>query len=312
MKRLVSLLLHALLWPLSRLPMWAHYALSDYLIFPPLYHLVRYRRRLVRRQLADCFPERSEKERRLIERRFYHFLCDIVVEYVKFYHLPRREVLRRVHFNGMTEFVQQAHDAGKHFSFICLGHFGNWEWLSSFALWMPHGWRASQVYHPLHNAPINNLLLRLRSQYGGQCVPMKDTLRHVMQARHQTQPQCVAFIADQSPTWEAMHHWTTFLHHPTSFFIGAEKLGKRVDAAICYARISRPRRGYYQVDVVPLSMDAARVPDYGITDAFAQMLEEQIEQMPHLWLWTHNRWKRTRAQWEERQATLHHQSAQNI
>ena len=41
-------------------------------------------------------------------------------------------------------------------------------------------------------------------------------------------------------------------------------------------------------------------PDYDITDRYAQLLEEQIRQCPELWLWTHNRWKRTREGYEKR------------
>jgi len=36
-----------------------------------------------------------------------------------------------------------------------------------------------------------------------------------------------------------------------------------------------------------------------VTDAFAQALETRIRREPHLWLWTHNRWKRTREMWEK-------------
>ena len=67
--------IYALVWLFSRLPMSVLYLLSD-MLFLPVYHVIRYRRKLVQRQLADCFPEKSALERRQIEKRFYHFLCD--------------------------------------------------------------------------------------------------------------------------------------------------------------------------------------------------------------------------------------------
>lgn len=43
---------------LARLPLRVLYVLSDCL-FPLVYHVARYRRKLVRRQLKDSFPQHS-------------------------------------------------------------------------------------------------------------------------------------------------------------------------------------------------------------------------------------------------------------
>jgi len=45
-----------------------------------LYRLVRYRRQVVRTNLAHSFPEKSEAERREIERKFYHHLSEVFVD----------------------------------------------------------------------------------------------------------------------------------------------------------------------------------------------------------------------------------------
>ena len=110
----------------------------------------------------------------------------------------------------------------------------------------------------------------------------------------------IGLIADQSPKWEAMHHWTRFIGHETSFFIGTERIGKQMDALIFYVHVTRPRRGYYNCRIVPISWEPAKEPDFALTDRYAQQLEEQIRETPELWLWTHNRWKRTREEWEKR------------
>lgn len=54
-------ILFALLRLLSRMPLGVHYFLSDYLLFPLVYYLVRYRRKLVRTQLVDSFPKRKRR-----------------------------------------------------------------------------------------------------------------------------------------------------------------------------------------------------------------------------------------------------------
>ena len=291
--------LYALLWLLSRLPMRVLYAISD-LFFLPVFYLIRYRRKLVQRQLADSFPEKTDAERRQIEKRFYHFLCDLVVEYIKLISITPEEMKRRVQFPGLDKAAQMAEADGKSFCFFYLGPYCNWEWLASYALWAAPGWKSSQIYHPLKNRVIDHFILGLRTKFGGRCVPMKETLRHILTTRRNNEKEFMAFIADQSPKWEAMHHWTDFLHHPTSFFIGTEKIGKQVDAAIFYVQVTRPKRGYYVGTVIPVTTATKEHPDYDITDRYAQLLEEQIRQCPELWLWTHNRWKRTRQEWENR------------
>ena len=79
-------LIYGLTWALSRLPMRVLYALSDCL-FPLIYHIARYRRKLVRRQLQECFPQQPAQWHRQVERKFYHFFCDYIVETLKLMHM---------------------------------------------------------------------------------------------------------------------------------------------------------------------------------------------------------------------------------
>lgn len=298
-------ILFSLLRLLSRMPLGVHYFFADWLLYPIAYHLVRYRRKLVNRQLADCFPEKSEKERNAITRRFYHFFCDCIVETLKLATMPHDEVKRRVEFVGIEEMQQTLKQAGKKFGFFYLGHYGNWEWMASFPMWLEPQWQGAQIYHPLYNAEADRFFLHLREQFGGLCIPMKQTMRQILEARQKGQAEIIGFIADQSPKWQATHHWTPFLHHQTAFFIGSERIARQVDAALYYVRVTRPRRGYYRAELVlitlnPQSPDLDIQSEYPATDSYTQLLEQQIREQPELWLWTHNRWKRTYEQWLER------------
>ena len=287
---------------LSRLPLGVLYVLSD-LMYPVVYHVVRYRRGVVSRQLAECFPEKSSCERKRIERRFYRQMCDYIVETIREISMTPEEMRRRVTFEGIGEMQDDMIRRGKQFVFAYLGHYGNWEWLASFSLWMKDGVHASQIYHPLKNKASDKFFLEMRSRFGGSNFPMKSTLRHIVEMRRQGTHAVVGFIADQGPKWEAMHHWTHFLNHDTSFFIGTEEIGKQVDAMLLYVHVTRPRRGYYRCSLKIISWEPRTMPDYEITDRYAQLLEEQIRETPELWLWTHKRWKRTREEWERRKAT---------
>ena len=83
----------------SLLPMRVHYVISD-LLFWLLYQLVGYRRDVVRKNLKESFPEKSEEELRRIERGFYHFFCDYLVETVKLMTISQEEMKKRIVFKN--------------------------------------------------------------------------------------------------------------------------------------------------------------------------------------------------------------------
>ena len=176
--------------------------------------------------------------------------------------------------------------------------------MASFPLWLDDEWQGAQIYHPLYNKEVDRFFIELRQQFGGRCIPMKLTLRQILTARKEGQKEIIGFIADQSPKWEAMHHWTDFLNHKTSFFIGTEKIARQVNAALYYVRVTRPKRGYYRAELQKISINADELGEFEATNYYAALLEAQIRECPELWLWTHNRWKRTYEEWvQKKQAT---------
>ena len=80
--RLIYWLTYAGMWLLALLPFKVLYILSDGLCFL-MHHVVHYRRRVVRTNLRHAFPEKSETELRDIERGFYRYICDYMLEEVK-------------------------------------------------------------------------------------------------------------------------------------------------------------------------------------------------------------------------------------
>ncbi len=284
----------------SYLPLKVLYIFSDLVLFPITYYLVRYRRKLVRRQLKDSFPEKSVQERLKIEKQYYRFFCDYIVETLKLRRITPEQMQERVEWVGLDALQQRMLERDDYFAFVYIGHLGNWEWLASFPAHLGEGFAGAQIYHPLRNRYVDRMFLDMRTKFGGECIPMKDTLRRILTIRKQGKRQVVGFIADQSPKWESMHQWCTFLHHDTSFFIGTEKLGKQLGAEIYYLHVTRPKRGYYRAEVKFMADANKQIPDYELTDAYARMLEEDIKATPHLWLWTHKRWKRTKEEWLKR------------
>lgn len=291
---------YALWYLLSLLPLWLLYFVSD-LLFLPTYYLARYRRKIVRRNLTGSFPEKDLKEIVRIEKRFYHFFCDYIVETIKLFSMSEEQMKRRMVFKGVDHIVSAMEKEDKNFCFVYLGHYCNWEWIASLPYWCPDDVKCGQIYHPLYNKAFDRLFLRLRNQFGGECIAMKETLRRIIEMKRAKQKCIIGFISDQAPKWNSIHHWCDFLHRETPVFIGTERIGKQVDALIYYADVKRTRRGYYHCEFKPLTQRPKEVPDYELTDRFTHLLEEMIKERPDFWLWSHKRWKRTKEEWIRRQ-----------
>ena len=131
MMKLLYWLTYGTLYLLSLLPLRVHYIISDF-IYLVVYHLVGYRVKLVRKNLADSFPEKPETELRRIEREFYRWFCDYLVETVKLLTISEKELKRRMVFKG-TEIVDEVVESGQSCA-VYLGHYCNWEWITSLPL----------------------------------------------------------------------------------------------------------------------------------------------------------------------------------
>ena len=288
-------LLKILLRSISRIPWRMLYAISDCIC--PVVRLL-YRHRVVRQNLVASFPEKSLGEIREIEKKFYRFFCDLWFETIKQMSMSKEEMMQHIIFTGM-EPIKNGFDAGKDDAFCFLGHYCNWEWIASLQYWAP-GYQCAQIYHPLYNKVMDKIFLDMRNHYGGMSIPMKTTLRTLINERDKGSKIWLGLIGDQLPKWENIHHFTPFLHRDTAVFTGGEQIGKKFDAMMYYMRVRRPKRGFYEVEFIPMFHDSKDVPDFEVTDRFMAMLEEDIRLYPEYWLWTHKRWRRTKEEWIER------------
>jgi KDO2-lipid IV(A) lauroyltransferase len=267
------------------------YFISD-ILFLLVYYIVGYRKKMVRRNLKDSFPEKSEKERRGIERRFYRWFCDYIMETIAIASMSEKEMRRRITFKNLEhcdEIFKQGHNVA-----LYMSHYCNWEWVISIGLHLPREVWASQVVHELDYKPLDSVFQKLRSSMGTESVTRDVILRWIIRSTRQMKRQVlVGFISDQSPIYQSTHYWTNFLNHPDTIVLtGTERIAKQCNFACVYLNMSRPRRGYYEATVIPITMESKEVPDWEITEKYFRLVEENILRAPEYWLWTHNRWKR--------------------
>lgn len=285
----------SILYLFALLPLPVLYSLSSGISFF-VHRIIRYRRRVVRRNLQLCFPEKSKSELLRIESDFYAYLCDVFVESVKLLHISDNELRRRITLEG-KELITEYAAEGKPI-ILFLAHYANWEWVPALTLDLDEPKNMGALYKPLRNHLMNRISLRLRSRFKSECIPVKTAYRRLVELRRETSSFMIGFIADQRALGVSLKHWTMFFGQPTSFYAGGETIGDRVNAKYVYLEMKRPKRGHYIMRFHPIipDEDTLRNKDFPYTRTFFQMLQKTISEAPPFWLWSHNRWKKVRAE----------------
>jgi len=281
---------------LSLLPLRVLYFLGDIFTYPLLYYIVGYRKRLVRKNLRLSFPDKSDKERKAIEKRFYHHLTDLIAEVLWSYRATEADMLEHFESVNVDKVEQWAQEKGG--VIFMLGHLGNWEWTAE----VQHRFTNPKmqhynVYRPLNSQSADRAMTAIRECRSGKGSNIEKNLllRHLVRLKQQQAMFTLGLIADQKPSPRNAHYWTTFLNQDSSFLDGGEVLAKKFDYVVTYVHMTSPRRGYYTARVDLITDNAPATAPNEITEQFARRLEANICEQPELWLWTHNRWKWSRS-----------------
>ena len=276
------------------MPFWILYGIAD-IIFVLMYFVIRYRRKMVRKNLAECFPTKNERDRRIIERKFYRNFADYIIETIKLMHVSDRTIKRRFKFENV-EVLRRLMDERRG-TVAYFSHCFNWEWCPSVTLHCPEQLAAGalmcQIYRPLRNEKFDSLMLQLRSRFHSVSIPKKVALRRLLQYKRDGIPTVTGFMSDQKPSHGDAVHIVDFLNRRTAVITGTETLARRLGMAVVYFDMHKLGRGRYMIDVRLMSENGADTSEYYLTDNYIQLLQETIERNPAIWLWSHNRWKNT-------------------
>lgn len=284
-------IVYPIFYVLSLLPYRILYGISDF-FYLIMYHIVGYRKKVVRKNLSSSFPEKTPQELKEIEHGFYHWLCDYFVETLKLLTVSDEALLKHIEFRN-AEQIEEYYDKGQTCAAI-LGHYCNWELLSATGLAFKRHKEAvcGLIYHPLRSKIFDMLFKDIRQSKGGVCIPKQDILRYLVRYKREKRMWLFGYISDQSPKYLNIHCWLPFLNHDTPVFTGSEKIMKKMNDAVFYVDMQRPERGKYICTFRLITDKPAEMQENEITARFFKMLEDTIKRDPRLYLWTHDRWKR--------------------
>lgn len=286
MSNLLSYIVYAFVRIISFLPLSVLYVFSD-IIFLFVYHVFAYRKKVVTTNLENSFPEKSSKEISEIRKEFFHHFCDSFMETVKLWTISEKDIKRRCKFLNL-EVLENLISNGKSIVLVS-GHYGNWEWLSSFPRWIDINFLP--IYKPLHNKVFDKMFYQSRSRFGSKPLAKDDTLRTMISYRNQNKYTATGFIGDQTPKKDNINYWTTFLNQDTPIFQGTERLAKKLDQAVVFAHMKKIKRGYYETEFILLFDKPKETAEFEITEKHTRVLEDIIKEDPAYWLWSHKRWK---------------------
>ena len=297
--KLIYWLVYGGMWLFSALPFRVLYVLSDfnYLL---MYHVWRYRRKVVRENLEKSFPEKTEAERLQIERKFYRYLSDYMLEDLKLLHMSAEDLCQRMIYKNTEQYLELTEKYGG--IIVMIPHYANYEWLIGMGSVMKPGDVPVQVYKPLKDKYLNELFKQIRSRFGGYNIPKHSTAREIIKLKREGKNMVVGLITDQWPSGD--RYWTTFMGQETAFLNGAERIAKIMNFPVFYCELTKTRRGYCEAEFKLMTEAPKETVEGEITDMFAHELEQTIRREPAYWLWSHKRWKFTKKECEQKEQEL--------
>lgn len=289
----------------SRLPLRLLYLLSDVIAFLA-YRVVRYRLRVVHRNICLCFPHISVKDQKRIQKGFYRHLADVIVEAVWFGGCNNSQRLRRQRMVEILnpEALCELSSDGR--SMVILSsHLCNWE-LSGGILHYNYTSRPFPlseqnyvvVYKKLSSPRWNRFMQKNRMapvldpEHFQGYIDSNHVLRYIV--RHSHEQKFYNFITDQRPYKAAKGTLpVTFLGQQCQSMAAAAHLAQHYAFSVVYQRMLSTGRGHYTLEYVPICANAAETTAQEIMNRFYELLSADILSQPSQYLWSHKRFPQT-------------------
>lgn len=285
MQLLAFIIIYPLLWVISILPHTIFYGFSDVICFF-VYRIIGYRKKVVRTNLELVFPNKSSDELNRIEREFYKHMCDMFLEMVKTMSLSKQAVKKKYHVTNIDVFREI--EKKKSILIVC-SHYANWEWNVSINNYVES--KGYAVYQKISNPYFDNWVQKVRARWNTVLITQKETIKTVVRNHQNSIRAGYGMVSDQSPQVHRAQYWKEFMGIKVPIFNGAETLARRLDLAVVFLKVSKVKRGHYQAEFIPITLEGSKTDKNEITDKFLALTEQQINERPEHYLWTHRRWK---------------------
>ena len=288
-EKLLNKLLIKILILISYLPFNIIYLISGFLSLI-LRRVIRYRRKVIIENLQYAFPDKSDADIRLIMKKFYKHLSDLMLETIKMHTISEKELQERITVHGL-DISEYYYKQNKSMVVLAMHH-NNWEWTSIIPPKIKH--KILMIYNPVRgDKSFENYLVYSRERWGGKCVPVDKSARMVLDFHRKGIPTALWLGADQTSPANSKF-WTIFLNREAPFFSGPEKIAARANSPVLFEYIKKTGRGRYEFHFSTLIENPSETEPNEIILAYVRKMEEIIREEPEYYLWSHRRWKHKR------------------
>lgn len=250
--------------------------------------IIGVRRKVVRDNLRQAFPNLSDAQRHQLSRGMWQHLFLFIVELA---HAPRK--IHDTNWRNYVKLVEPERLLNALLSdrpvTIVSGHFGNFE-LAGYIIGLL-GFPTHTVARKLDNPHIDRFLNRFRGVTGQYMIPKKggfDQILEVMNSKG-----TMTFLADQHAGEKGC--WVDFFGREASTHKAIALLAMQHDSpvAVGYAiRRDRPLQYSLQLEGITEPHDHAGVKE--LTTWYTNRIEDAIHRAPDQYWWLHRRWKERR------------------
>lgn len=270
------------------LPTWFLYHVLLDIIYFLFYKVGHYRLKVVRANLRNSFPEKTEEELRRIEKSFYYHLAEIMVDSIDVVSISRRQLEKRIVFEDVAQ-----HEKGLQGGnwIAALAHYGSWEYFAAYQFHTPA--QVVGVYKKLHSEAFDRFYKYTRERFGMKTVESHGILKYMVRNMGEGRQMAVGLIADQSPLYQESF-WIEFLNQRTAFYPGIERMAARFGIPVYFMHVEKTARIRYRVRFERIYDGSEKLPEGEITYRYARRLEAMIKEAPQYWMWSHRRWKKRR------------------
>src|SRR5690606_31279304 len=201
------------------------------LCFYIAYYVIRYRRKIIHKNLINAFPSKSQYELYKLGKSFYRHFCDLLLEYIKTLTITKNQVTKRCIIKNIDILKNLYLD--KSHVILATGHVGNWEWAAN-AVSIHTDYKLNILYKPISNPYFDILVGYIRRRFNKTITPDVQILRKMVS--YGNTPTATAILADQAPIREYAYKMR-FLNQPTYVWQGIERLAKKLNHSVVYAHI---------------------------------------------------------------------------
>jgi len=240
--------------------------------------------------LRMVFGDRmSEEQLRKLNRRVVLHFAQMLFEVPHVFKLNIKNLHRYVYFEN-EEALAEALARGKG-CFILTGHFGNWELMSA-AVTLKFQTSGIAVARPADFAPVEDLLMRLRTRFGTEIIPKKKAMKKLLRGTREN--KAMGILLDQNVDWyEGV--FVPFLGQPACTNKGLALIAMKTEAPVIPIFSARQPDGRYRVvfeKEVDLIRSGSKLSDTEENTAlFNRIINKYIYWYPEQWFWFHKRWK---------------------